>query len=154
MKAALALTPQSRLYAFQDLLGRVPDAKIAEMAGVSSSGVRSARLRLGIPTPAAEPEPAPTAESEECAEEAQLDEDEASAPAPSDDKEEEEQEEGPAPRPAEPTPRLVEVARSAWIDRFPPTGRPRRIGRGDVYRDDVARHLWEHHRALVRPYEA
>ena len=150
----------SKLDPFRHLLGQVDDTKLAKMAGVPVLAVRSARQAMERQDAAAEASPGPGADapretSEEPSPEVLEDAspraaDDVSPPASPDAPPPAERKPAPEPKP----PRLVEVVRSAWIDRFPPTGRPRRIGRGDVYRDDVARHLWEHHRALVRPYEA
>ncbi len=49
-------------------------------------------------------------------------------------------------------PRCVRVTRTFQVLRFPPRDFPRRVGRCDIYHDEIAAWLWEHHRDKVVPF--
>lgn len=128
---------RNRLGEFAELVGKVPDAKLAEMAGVTPEEVAAAREEARATEPEApkvEAPPKPEAPKVEAKPEA--------PPKPENKVE-------PEPK-SEPAPRLVRVLRGAQVRG--PDGRTWRLSFADVYKDERAAWLWEHHRALVEPY--
>lgn len=124
----------SKIDPFAELLGKVSDERIAEMAGVRVSTVVAYRARLGIGLP--DPDQGTD----------QPDPDENLAPEESDtfDLDDLDVEALPAPG-------CVRVLTSTWVDPWV-NGRARRLGRKDVFTGADAAWLWEHHRDLVEPF--
>lgn len=149
----------SKLDAFTHLLGKVPDARIAEMAGCAVSTVAAARKKAGsvaagpaLDAPASPPaDPAPEAPTvaEAEAELAHLTEGATSA----DEAREMLAEAGADIEelpPSEPAPTAVLITRT--FDAKGPDGRWTHYGYRSYYKGDLAAWLWEHHRNRVEAY--
>jgi hypothetical protein len=133
----------SKLDPFMHLLGKVPDERIAEMAGLAVSTVEAVRRRLGKTEGREELQP-----PEQVILEARKDYErivEAATPLPD------------PPEPEPPCPPCIRVVKPFRVPRCPPADRPRAFGRHDVFgslQPELREWLWAHHRARCEPFGA
>lgn len=114
---------------YKDLLGNMPDEKVAEIAGVKAETVAGWRRKLEIPAFRGGEEPAAPAEVQ--------------GPAAIDGTAE-------VQGSAVEAPSSVRVTRSAIVRTA--DNRTWRLGFRDVYSGEQAAFLWERHRDLVEPF--
>lgn len=128
----------SKMDDFRDLLGSVPDEKVAELADVRVETVAGWRKKLGI-------EAFSASDSTADEEPGETNPDRGTWDLPPRMTEPAE----PAPKPVK-APRCVRVTRTAIIKRA--DNRTWRVRFRDVYHGEEAAFLWERHRDLVEAY--
>jgi len=135
---------------FKDMLGMLPDAEVAEAAGVAVSTVRGWRAHFEIAPFDGDTDTDTETDTDASSDDGDGDGEAADEPGAekAEPKPTSKKRAKPAAKPAPPS---CVRATGRKIMRGP-NGRTMRVGLRDIYRNDLAAWLWENHRDLVEIY--